>query len=298
MVVPPVGADHEVVVGGKLGVDLGVEVVEPVAEAVEAVDGVAHRPQRRVDVGSPAGNHPRAPAQRPLAHEAAGDQADAAAVAETAAVAVAVLDVENGPEIAAVAGRVGPLVEGDVLDGIRVEGGEEAEGVRRVVEPHLVEQDAGLVGSAAAHVEPAAVIGGRLDARQELQTAQQVGFPHGRHLLQGRHRQDDDARLLAQLVLHPVGRGFDDDGFHPQLLRIQLDIPAQLLAGGEVEGVPVDGVADVGNGDHPGSRRNAGQGVIAFGVAEGAHFPVADRHGGVGQALAVAAVADEAAEGG
>ena len=72
--------------------------------------------------------------------------------------------------------------------------------MRRVVEPHLVEQDAGLVGATAAHVESTAKIRCRLHARQQLQTAQQVRLGHGRHLLDIRYLQGDHARPLIQFA--------------------------------------------------------------------------------------------------
>ena len=172
MVVAPIRAEHEVVVGTELGIDLGVDIVKPVPEPIEFVGGPPHRPQYGIDVRAPTCHHPRALAERPLAHKPAGNQANAAAGAKVAAIASAVLHIEDSTQAAAVLGRIGPLVEGDVLDRVRVEGGEEAKGVRRIVEPHLVEQDAGLVGAAPAHIESTAKIRCRLHTRQQLQTAQ------------------------------------------------------------------------------------------------------------------------------
>ena len=267
MVVAPVCAEHEVVVGTELGIDLGVDIVKPVAEAIEFVGGPPHRPQHGIDVRAPTSHHPRALAERPLAHKPTGDQAHAAAGAKVAAIAIAVLHIEDGTQAAAVLGWIGPLVEGDVLDGVRVEGGEEAKGVRRIVEPHLVEQDAGLVGATAAHVESTAKIRCRLHTRQQLQTAQQVRLGHGRHLLDIRYLQGDHARPLVHFARR--GRlGLHHDLHHLQCLPLQFDIPAQRLASGQRQRVALGCVANVGRGNDPSSRRNVRDGVIAFGVAQ------------------------------
>ena len=266
VVVAPVCAEHEVVVGTELGIDLGVDVVKPVPEAIEFVGGLPHRPQHRIDVRAPTRHHPRALAERPLAHKPTGDQANAAASAKVAAIARAVLHIEDSRKAAAVLSRIGPLVERDVLDRVWVEGGEEAKSVRRIVEPHLVEQDAGLVGATPAHVESTAKIRCRLHPRQQLQTTQQVRLGHGRHLLNIRYLQGDHARPLIQFARRSR-LGLHHDLPHLQCLPLQFDIPAQPLAG-QRQRVLAGRVANVGRGDDPSSRRNVRDGVIAFGVAQ------------------------------
>ena len=145
--------------------------------------------------------------------------------------------------------------------------------MRGIVEPHLVEVNAGLVGSSPAHIEPAAEVRGRLHARQQLQTAQQVGFAYGRHLLQVFHFQGDDARLLAQFVFHRVCLRLHDYFLKPQYFPGQFDIPTQVLAGCQQQGISVHFIANVGYGENTGARGNAPQGEIAFAIAQGARLP-------------------------
>ena len=92
--------------------------------------------------------------------------------ARAPATAIAVLDVENGSQATAVGCWVGAFEEGDVLDGVRVERGEHAEGMGGIVQAHLVEHDTGLVWPAPAHVETAAVVRRRLHAGEEMEIAQ------------------------------------------------------------------------------------------------------------------------------
>ena len=299
VVVAPIRAEHEVVVGTELGIYLGVDIVKPVAEAIEFVGAPPHRPQHGIDVCAPTSHHPRALAERPLAHKPAGDQANAAAGAKVAAIAIAILHIEDSTQAAAVLGWIGPLVEGDVFDRVRVEGGEKTKSMRRIVEPHLVEQDAGLVGAAAAHVESTAKIRCRLHARQQLQTAQQVRLGHGRHLLYVRYLQGDHARPLVHFSFRRGRLGLHDDLPHLQRLSLQFDIPAQRLASGQRQRIAVGCVANVGRSNDPSPGRDVRDGVIAFGVAQRTHCSVFNGDGdrGIGQALAVAAVADKPAEG-
>ena len=91
-------------------------------------------------------------------------------------------------------------MQAHVLDGFRVEDGKEPKGVRGIVEGDLVEQDLGLVGAAAPYVETTADVGGCLDAREELQAAQQIRFPDGGQLFQYRGLEGDEPGLRKPLV--------------------------------------------------------------------------------------------------
>ena len=68
-------------------------------------------------------------------------------------VAVVGGDIEDAGETAAEVGREASFVECDVLDGIGIEGGEEATHVADIVEWHTVEKEEVLVGSATTDVE-------------------------------------------------------------------------------------------------------------------------------------------------
>ena len=58
MVIAPIGADHQVVVGSELDVHPGVEIVEKVAQTIQTVLGPPHRFEGGVDIGAAAGHHP------------------------------------------------------------------------------------------------------------------------------------------------------------------------------------------------------------------------------------------------
>ena len=70
-----------------------------------------------------------------------------------------------------------------------------------VIQGDVVEEDGRLVGATAAHVQAAANVRGRLDARQQLQAAEEVGLANGRHLLQRLDLQGDKTALGGLLQL-------------------------------------------------------------------------------------------------
>src|SRR5690606_41948749 len=98
-----------------------------------------------------------------------GEQTDTEAALELAPIAVPVVDVHHGAQATSVIGRVSSLVDPDIFDGIGIERGEEAEEVGWIVDRGAIEQDKGLVRTAAANVEAARVVGCCLDARKQLQ---------------------------------------------------------------------------------------------------------------------------------
>src|SRR5690606_20500917 len=127
---------------------------------------------------------------------------------EPDAVAIAVVDVDHRAQPAAELGWVAALVDADILDGVGVEGREEAEEVRCVVDGRLVEEDERLVRATAADVEAAGEVAGALDAGQELERAEEIVLDGAGDLLDELDRD----------VLHPDGLllldgrlGLDDD---------------------------------------------------------------------------------------
>ena len=73
--------------------------------------------------------------------------------------------------------------------------------MRGIVQGDVIEEDSRLVGTAAAHVQAAANIRGRLDARQQLQAAEEIGLANGWHLLQRLDLQGDKTALGGLLQL-------------------------------------------------------------------------------------------------
>ena len=105
-----------------------------------------------------------------------GDEADADAAVELFVVAVVGGDVEDGGESAAETGREAAFVELDVLDGVGVEGGEEAAEVVDVVHRHAVEEEEVLVGATATDVHAGHALAAVLDTGQELDGFDHVGL--------------------------------------------------------------------------------------------------------------------------
>ena len=159
------------------------------------------------------------------------------------AVAVAVRHVEHRAEVAAVTGGIGALVQAHVLDGFRIENGKEPECVRGIVEGYLIEKDLGLIGTAAPDVQAAADVRRCLDARKELQAAQQVGFPDGGQLLQYRGLEGDETGLGQALV--SVSIRLDHGFLADQHGRCECHVPPKKRFSAETQRVPVRLVSEV-----------------------------------------------------
>ena len=106
--------------------------------------------------------------------EPAVEQAERYAAAVLLEVAVVGADVHDGADAAAVTGREGALVEGDFLDGLGLEDGEDAEHVVHVVDRRAVEKNQVFVGAAAADVDAREAFIAALDARDLLQRLKHV----------------------------------------------------------------------------------------------------------------------------
>ena len=94
---------------------------------------------------------------------------------ELPGIAFAGAHVEHRGSAAVVARRKAVFVEATAADEGCIEDGEQPEGVRRVVDGHVVEEDEVLVAAAAAHVQAPEAVGGGAHARVEGEQAQGVG---------------------------------------------------------------------------------------------------------------------------
>ncbi len=211
------------------------------------------------------------------------------------AVAVLVVDVDDRAEAPAVLRRVAALVDAHVLDGVGVEGREDAEEVRRVVDGRAVEQDQRLVGRSAADVEARREIARRLDAGQALEAAEDVGFEHGRQLPDGLGREFGDAHppdLFAPrgLAGHRHLREFFALGAERQVEAERLPRREGRLARGRR-------VADVGDGEPDGARRQR-QRIKAARVGDRPRLRAGDRDAGAEERLAGVGVAHVPGDGG
>ncbi len=203
--------------------------------------------------------------QRTFHMEAAGQEADARRSAPALHVPVLAGYVQDRGDTSAVLGRNGTLVQFDAVHDVRIEGGEDAEQVRRVVDGVPVEEDEVLVGAAAADVESAGSLAHALDAREGQDRLDDVSFPEGRRDLADRlHAHLFHAHLRVPVLGHALGR---DDGFleHRHLVGhhdIQAAVGMNLDAEGEVLfafGAEIQDVLAAGNADA----------VLAFPVAAG-----------------------------
>ena len=230
--------------------------------------------------------------ERSFEVEVAGQQADAHRAGDLVGVALAAAHVEHRGDAAAVFGGDAALVEFHFADDVGVEGREDAEQVRGVVDGAVVEQDEVLVGGAAADVEAAGRLAHGLHARQGEDGLDDVAFAEGaRDLVDYLHPDALDAHHGVAVVGDRVGgdhgaREGEDLLFHHDVehavvpdLEGQVHVLERVTA--EVQEVVADG---------------QGQAVEAGGVGDGvgARPVVVDRHAHEG--LAAGDVADVAAE--
>ena len=167
--------------------------------------------------------------------------------------------------------------------------------MRRVVDGRAVEQDERLVRAAAAHVEAGGKVARGLDARQQLEAAEDVGLQDGRErpdVLDGQRRHADAAVLLLALA---VPRHLH---LRPLLvLRTQFHVVAAV--GDERQRLGLVREADVRDG-HAVAPRREREGVEAGRVGDGAGGGAARfryrLHGGRKERLARLRVADVARE--
>ena len=107
------------------------------------------------------------------------------------------------------------FIQGDVLDGIGVEGREEAKHVVHVVYGHAVEQHQVLVGTAATHVESCRALRAALHTGEQLQYLQHIGLAkHCRHGLDLCHGDVHGTHLRAS---HAQVQAITHDGHLLQL---------------------------------------------------------------------------------
>ena len=191
----------------------------------------------------------------PFHVQAAGQEADAGGPAPMVQVAGFAVDLQDRGHPPAEFRRDGTLVQFHVIDDIRVEGGEDAEQVGRIVDGVSVEQDEVLVGAAAADVEAAGGLAHGLDARKREDRLDHVALTEGGgDLVHRLHTHLLHAHLRIPVLGHALG---GNDGFlqHGHLLGqddvqsavgMDLDPEGQLLlaVGAEVQDVLSDRQVD------------------------------------------------------
>ena len=254
--------EREAVVGRSVVVDFTVKIVKikAIGDAVLIFEHFQQRFERR----AAERHHPRSVLMRTFDEGARGQQAQAHRALVLAAVAVFIIDVEHRADAPAVGRRKPALVEPHVLDGVRVEGGEKAEDVGGVVDGRSVEQHERLAGIAAPDVEAARIVGGRFDARQELQRPKDVGLEYRRQLFDRRDLHLGHADVARLFVRRPIRR--DDHLVEDHGLRHEFDVEPSALARRQRHLLPKRLVADVGADDGVGPRLQVGHRVIARGI--------------------------------
>ena len=179
-------------------------------------------------------------------------------------VAVVLCDVEHSAQTAAETGGKGAFVEGDVLDSVGVEGGEEAAHVGDVVEGHAVEEEEVLVGAAAADVHAAVALAAGLHSGHELQGLDEVGLAeHDGHGLDFLHGHHVGTHLGGTDVAGALGC---DDDFAEGDAGGELDV--ELAVGVELEVEELGFVAHEGDLEVDGVAAH-GEGVVAVDVGHG-----------------------------
>ena len=140
-------------------------------------------------------------------------------------IAVVGADVDDAGDAAAVAGREGALVEGDVLDCFRLEDGEQAEQVVHIIDRYAVQHHEVLLRTAAPHVQACEAFLAALDAGQQLQCLDDVGLAEERR------------RVLDLLDRHFQRSEID---------RLHAGVPAGNDAGGLQFGIAPEGEVEGG----------------------------------------------------
>ena len=221
-----------------------------------------------------------------------GDEADADAAVEFFVVAVVGGDVEDGGETAAETGREAAFVELDVLDGVGVEGGEEAAEVVDVVHGHAVKEEEVLVGAAAADVHAGHALAAVLDTGQELDGFDHVGLAkeHG----DGLDLLDGDFNYTGLRTFDMLGALAGDFDFGEGGGAVELDIETVVAVELEVEEL---GLATHKGDTDDGMAVAQGEGVAAMLVGDGAFVGEGVEDGGADEGLAGAGVDDGAGDG-
>ena len=190
-----------------------------------------------------------------------------------------------------------PLVQGDLLHGLGLEDGQDAQHVVHVVDGDAVQQDEVLVRTAAADVKSCESFVSSLHARYQLDGLQDIGLAEDdRSALDMDERNVDGPEVgaLDAGVLLGYHHRFPDFGS-----RGQDDVHGRIPL--QVQFHPDAFIADVAvlQGDLPAGD---GQGIIAVGVRDGAGrgFPAGLLHQDAGsdQGLAGGPVRDVSAHGG
>ena len=134
------------------------------------------------------------------------------------------MDVEHGRDASAISGRDASLIQLHVLHDAAVEGREETEQMRRVVDGPLVPLDEVLVGSAPSHIQPGGRFAHGLNTRKRLYYLDDVQFAEsGRDGFQVLGYQGLYAHLYALHVVYLVGR----NGYFLQCLHLVFQFDVQ-----------------------------------------------------------------------
>ena len=308
LVVAHVEAAIEAALVAELVRQLGVEVIEPIACTEVGVlhhVGALHFACLRVNphhggddeklgIGA-AGRKAEGGLlfdDRPFKVELGGDKADGSVAVQLLVVAVVLCHVKHRTQATAKAGGEAALIERHVLDGIGVEGREEASHVADVVERHTVEQEEVLVGAATTHIHAAVAFAAALHTGHQLQGFDDVGFAE-----EHRHRLDYlDGHLHSAHLRRPhVTRALGGDGH-----LVECDALAQthveFAVGVEPETKILGFVAHEGDAQVDAVALE-GQRVVAVEVGDCPFAAAGVEDGGTDEGLTVFGIGDSAADG-
>ena len=288
--------------------DFGVEVVEPVTGielgvahrigggliAAHVVDGHDGWNEEQLGIGA-ARREAEGGAlldDRPLEIELGRDETHRKVAVQLTVIAVVLRNVKHRREAAAEAGGEGTLVEGYVLDGIGVEGGEESAHVADIVERHTVEEKQVLVGAAATDIHATVALRTALHTGHELERLDEVSLTeHDGHRLDFLHRNDGGAHLRRAGVPYPLG-GNDNLVEHHRGLELDVELAVAV----ELETESLGLVADKGNLEADGVAAE-GERVAAVEIGNSALATAGIDDSGTDEGFAVGGVNDGAADG-
>ena len=238
-----VGVEIEPVAVGDAPGEFAVEVVEVVVP-VQALGFQDRGEEHRVHAASADGIGQLVLDDGPFEVQAVADGSHAHRAVRLLHVAVVGADVDDGGDAAAVPGGEGALVEGDLLDGLRLEDAEDAQQVFGVVEGDSVEKKQVLLRPASAHINAGESFHSGLHARHQLYGLQHVRLPEESwSLLDHRHGHLDRAHLGGENAC-VLG------GHHGGAVELQVGVESDVYGGVllEIDRERLIGVSHIGEG--------------------------------------------------
>ena len=271
--------------------DLGIQVVEEIV-SVELDSFEDRRQEQGVHAPGADGIGSASFPKRTFQVELVRQHADAEVPVRFIQVAVVGADIDDAGDTTAVAGREGTLVQGHFLNGFRLEDGEDAQQVFRIINGNPVQQEQVLVRSAAPDIDAGEALRPALDTGQELERFDDIGLAE-----KGRSRLEDLQRNLDGAHLGRCDAGFllrsDDSLFQGSAgNQLHMDSPVALRGDGDrLRGIPHIGIGDfdllffrnrqgveteiIGDGSVPADGRSSPDERLARG---GIRDQTADRH--------------------